>query len=143
MPAYPHEVAEARAEGVHFEWLTEPVRFLGEKQRLTAVECRRTRLRRDGPDSRPRPEPLEGTEFLLSADAVIKAIGQQPRLDLLRWVDGLVLRDGKPEVDPATGQTANPKYYAGGDVINGGATVVEAVRWGKLIARGIAAALEL
>ena len=141
MPAYAHEVAEARAEGVHFEWLTEPVRFLGD-QRLEAVQCRRTRLRQDSPDSRPRPEPLEGTEFLLSADAVIKAIGQQPRRELLGWVDGLVLRDGKPEVDPETGQTANPKYYAGGDVNNGGATVVEAVRWGKLIARGIAAALE-
>lgn len=141
MPAYAHEVAEARAEGVRFEWLTEPVRFLGAK-RLEAVECRRTRLRQDTPDSRPRPEPLEGTEFLLAADTVIKAIGQQPRLDLLGWVDGLVLRDGKPEVNPDTGQTANPKYFAGGDVINGGATVVEAVRWGKLIARGIAAALE-
>ncbi|MGA2929280.1 MAG: FAD-dependent oxidoreductase [Solirubrobacteraceae bacterium] len=141
MPAYAHEVAEARAEGVHIEWLTEPVRFVGDK-RLTAVQCRRTRLRRQDPGSRPRPEPLEGTEFLLSADTAIKAIGQQPRLDLLGWVDGLQLRDGMPVVDPETGQTANPKYYAGGDVLNGGATVVEAVRWGKLIARGIAAALE-
>ena len=141
MPAYPHEVAEAGAEGVRFEWLTEPVRFIGEK-RLTAVECRRTRLRQADPDSRPRPEPLEGTEFLISADTVIKAIGQQPRRELLGWMDGLVVNDGMPEVDPETGRTTNPKYYAGGDVLNGGATVVEAVRWGKLIARGIAAALE-
>jgi len=141
MPAFPHEVAEARGEGVHFEWLTEPVRFLGDG-RLTALECRRTRLRRTDPDSRPRPEPLEGTEFVLPADTAIKAIGQRPRCELFDLVEGLVFRDGRLEIDPNTGQTANPKYFAGGDVANGGATVVEAVRWGKLIARGIDAALE-
>jgi len=141
MPAFAHEVAEARAERVHFEWLTEPVRFQGDG-RLTGVECRRTRLRRQPIDGRPWPEPLEGTEFVLPADTAITAIGQQPRRDLLRWVDGLVIRDGKLEVDPDTGQTTNPKYFAGGDVANGGATAVDAVRWGKLIARGIAATLE-
>ncbi|MGO9904209.1 MAG: FAD-dependent oxidoreductase [Solirubrobacteraceae bacterium] len=141
MPAYAHEVAEARAERVHFEWLTEPVRFHGDGQ-LTGVECRRTRLRRQSNNGRPRPEPLEGTEFVLPADTAVTAIGQQPRSRLFSWVDGLVLRDGKLEVDPETGQTANPKYFAGGDVTNGGATAVEAVRWGKLIARGVAATLE-
>jgi dihydropyrimidine dehydrogenase (NAD+) subunit PreT len=141
MPAFAHEVAEARAERVHFEWLTEPVRFQGDG-RLTGVECRRTRLRRQPIDGRPWSEPLEGTEFVLPADTAITAIGQQPRRDLLRWVDGLVIRDGKLEVDPDTGQTSNPKYFAGGDVANGGATAVDAVRWGKLIARGIAATLE-
>ncbi len=139
MPAYAHEVAEAREEGVRFEWLTEPVRFIGDG-RLSAAEFRRTRLRQDG-SGRPRPEPLEGTEFVLAADAVINAIGQQPRSELLGWVDGLKLDHGRPVVDPASGRTSNPKYYACGDVLNGGATVVEAVRWGKLVARGIAAAL--
>lgn len=141
MPAYAHEVEEARSEHVHIEWLTEPVRFLGDDSgRLTGVQCRRTRLRRDGGD-RPRPEPLEGTEFVLPADTAVTAIGQRPRRELFGWVDGLTLRDGKLDVDPETGQTANPKYFAGGDVTNGGATAVEAVRWGKLIARGVAAAL--
>jgi glutamate synthase (NADPH/NADH) small chain len=141
MPAYAHEVAEARAEHVHIEWLTEPVRFLGDG-RLTGVECRRTVLRRQGANGRRRPEPLEGTEFVVPADTAITAIGQQPREELLGWIDGLVVRDGRLEVDPATGQTANPRYFAGGDVANGGATAVEAVRWGKLIALGLAATLE-
>lgn len=136
MPAYAHEVADAKAEGVRLEVLTDAVRFLG-TDRLTGVELRRTRLQPDG-SGRPRPQPLEGTEFVMPADAVITAIGQQPRSELLSWVDGLVLRNGRPEVDPETGRTANPKYYAGGDVVNGGDTVVEAVRWGKLIARAIA-----
>jgi dihydropyrimidine dehydrogenase (NAD+) subunit PreT len=140
MPAYPHEVAEAREEGVRFEWLTEPVRFLGD-ERVTGVECRRTRLRQSR-DGRPRPEPLEGTEFVLSADTAVKAIGQQPRRELADWVPGLTFTNGRLDTDPETGQTANPKYFAGGDLVTGGATVVEAVRWGKLIARGIARALE-
>lgn len=141
MPAYPHEVADARAEGVHFEWLTEPVRFLGDG-RLEAIECRHTRLRRQDPNGRPRPEPVEGTEFVLPVDAAVMAIGQQPRNELLGWVEGLVIENGRLQVDPETGQTGNPKYFAGGDVVSGGATVVEAVRWSKLIARGIAAALD-
>jgi dihydropyrimidine dehydrogenase (NAD+) subunit PreT len=140
MPAYPHEVAQALDEGVRCEWLTEPVRFLG-GDRLTAIELRRTRLRPD-PTGRPRPESLAGTEFMLPADTVVMAIGQQPRSELFGRVEGLVLRDGRPVVDPDTGRTSNPKYYAGGDVVTGGATVVEAVRWGKLVARAIAAALE-
>ena len=140
MPAYPHEVAEARAEGVRFEWLTEPVRFLGE-DRLSAVECRRTHLRRSAHD-RPRPEPVEGSEFVLPADTAVKAIGQQPRRELLGWVEGLTFRDGRLDADQQTGQTGNPKYFAGGDVTTGGRTAVEAVRWGKLIARGISGALE-
>jgi len=117
------------------------VRFLGGK-RVTGVELRRTLLRPD-PSGRPRPQSIEGTEFVLPADTVVKAIGQQPRSQLFSWVSGLVLRDGRPEVDPETGRTSNPKYYAGGDVVNGGATVVEAVRWGKLIAQAIAAAVEM
>ena len=142
MPAYRHEVAEARAEGVRFRWLTEPVRFIGD-DRLTAVECRRTRTGRPTRSGtrRPAPTPVDGSEFLLPADTAVRAIGQRPRTRLLGGIDGLVLRDGRPDVDPETGRTSNPKYFAGGDVVSGGATVVDAVRWGKLAARGIAATL--
>ena len=141
MPAYRHEVAEARAEGVRFEWLTEPVRFVGE-ERLLELECRRMRLGEPGADGRARPEPVPGSEYVISVDTAIKAMGQQPRADLLGWIDGLELRDGKVEVDPQTAQTGNPTYFAGGDAVNAGATVVEAVRWAKLAARGIDAYLE-
>jgi glutamate synthase (NADPH/NADH) small chain len=65
------------------------------------------------------------------------AIGQQPRRDLLGWIEGLELERGKVKVDPDTGQTGNGKYYAGGDAVNGGATVVEAVRGAKVAARAI------
>lgn len=127
LPAYPHEVVEAEEEGVHFQWLAAPVRFLGER-RLEAVECRLMRLGDPDASGRRRPEPLQGSEFTLRADTAVKAIGQQARTELADWLDGL---------DPSSGRTANPKVFAGGDVVNGGASVVEAVRDGKRSAKAI------
>jgi dihydropyrimidine dehydrogenase (NAD+) subunit PreT len=74
---------------------------------------------------------------VLPVDTVVRAIGQQPRLEFLQWVEGLEVKHGRPVVDPATGQTGNPKYFAGGDVLNGGGTVVAAVRAAKIAALGI------
>jgi len=137
MPAYAHEVAEARAEGIHFQFLTDPVRILG-SYRVEAVECRRMRLVEPDASGRRRPEPLPGSEFTLPADTVVKAIGQQPRRELADWISGLELDGaGTVHVDPATGQTSNPKFFAGGDVVNGGVSAVEAVRDGKRAARAI------
>jgi dihydropyrimidine dehydrogenase (NAD+) subunit PreT len=136
MPAYPHEVEEAREEGVQFEWLTLPVRFLGDA-RLRAVECRRMRLGEPDASGRRRPVEMPGTEFVLPVDTVVKAIGQRPRTAFLQSVEGLELEAGRPVFDPATGQTGNPKFFVAGDVTNGGATVVEAVREAKLAARGV------
>jgi dihydropyrimidine dehydrogenase (NAD+) subunit PreT len=137
MPAYPHEVAEARAEGVRFRFLADPVRILG-SGRVEAVECRRMRLGEPDETGRRRPEPLPESTFTLPADAVVKAIGQQPRRELAEWIASLALeRDGTVRVDPATGQTSNSKFFAGGDVINGGASAVEAVRDGKRAAHAI------
>ena len=136
MPAYRFEVEGARAEGVRFEWLTNPVSFVGES-RLGGVICQRMRLGEPDASGRARPVPQPGSEFLLPVDTVVRAIGQQPRLEFLQWVGGLEVRNGRPAVDPATGQTSNPRYFAGGDVLNGGATVVEAVRAAKIAALGI------
>ncbi len=141
MPAYPHEVREAQEEGVHFRWLTVPVRFEGE-QHLTSVVCSHVRLGPPDESGRRRPEPVPGTEFTLQVDTVIKAVGQAPRLAFLKWIDGLTLKNGRIVVDPQTGQTANPRYFAGGDAVNGGSTVVEAVRLGKIAAHGIDRALK-
>ena len=136
MPAYPHEVAEALDEGVEIEWLTAPVRFLG-GARLEAVECRRMRLGAPDETGRARPEEIPGSEVSIPADTVVKAIGQRPRLEFLRFVEGLELDHGLVKVDPATGQTGNPRYFSAGDATNGGGTVVEAVREAKLAAQGV------
>lgn len=127
MPAYAHEVDEAEAEGVRFAWLTEPVRFLGTLH-VGAVECRLMRLGEPDATGRRRPEPVPGTEFLLDADTVVKALGQRPRPEYATLLD---------DVDAATGRTRDPRIFAGGDMLNGGQSAVEAVREGKLAATAI------
>lgn len=140
MPAYPHEVEEAEEEGVRFQWLAAPVRFLG-RGRLVAVECQTMALGEPDASGRRRPEPVPGSEFVIPAETAVKAIGQRGRDELAELVEGLRLSRGRVEVDPATGRTANPKFFAGGDAVNGGSSAVEAVREAKLAARAIDEAL--
>ena len=136
MPAYPHEIEEAREEGVAITFLAEPVRLLG-SEHLESVECRRMRLGAPDRSGRPRPEPEPGSEFTIPADTLVKALGQKRRTDFLSWIEGLKMDGGLVAIDPATGQTSVAKFFAGGDAVNGGATVVEAVRHGKVAAHGI------
>ena len=135
MPAYPHEIEEAREEGVRFHFLAAPVAFLGESL-LVEVECIEMTLGEPDESGRRRPVPREGSTLTIPADTAVKAIGQEPRSELAAWVDGLELERGKVEVD-GDGRTGNRKFFAGGDAINGGASVVEAVRDGKRAAAAI------
>jgi glutamate synthase (NADPH/NADH) small chain len=79
------------------------------------------RLGEPDESGRRRPEPVPGSEFVIPVDTVVKAIGQRPRdefLDLIESVD-------------EDGRTSNPNVFAAGDAINGGASVVQAVREAK------------
>jgi len=80
---------------------------------------------------------------LFPFDLLISAIGQSPLLDLLSVMQAVELADGRVVVDERTGQTSNPKFYAGGDCVNGGREVVDAVAEGKRAAIAIAKALEV
>jgi dihydropyrimidine dehydrogenase (NAD+) subunit PreT len=135
MPAYAHEVEEAREEGVSFRFLAAPARFVGNGW-VDGVVLREMRLGEPDASGRRRPVEVPGSELLLPADTVVLAIGQRPRSTLLSWIDGVELDGLRIVVDPATGRTGNPKYYAAGDV-TGGATVVEAVRGAKIVARAL------
>jgi glutamate synthase (NADPH/NADH) small chain len=135
MPAYAHEVEEARDEGVGFHFLADPVRLEG-NGRVTGVVCREMRLGDPDESGRRRPEPVPGSEFTLPADTVVKAIGQRPRSELLSWIEGLELEGGRISVDTA-GRTTNRLYFAAGDAATGGATVVEAVAGAKRAAAAI------
>jgi len=139
MPAFPHEVEEARAEGVEIVRLTAPVRYVG-RERLEGVECVRMELGARDESGRRRPEPVPGSEHVVPADTAIEAVGQVPRAELLSWVEGLELERGRIRVDE-DGRTGNPRYFAAGDAVSGGATVVEAVRGAKRAARAIDARL--
>ncbi len=134
MPAFKHEVKAARKEGVHFYWLTAPLKFIGEG-RVRAIECIHMKLGAPDKSGRPAPEPIPGTEFLLEVDTVIKAIGQERHSKLLEQF-GIALAGGLVKVNESF-QTSCESIFAGGDCINGGGTVVEAVAHGKRAAAGI------
>src|SRR5688572_22718151 len=116
MPAYDHEVELARAEGVEIRFLTSPVGFVGEMH-VEGVRCAEMRLGAADGSGRRRPEPVPGSEFTIPVDTVVKAIGQRPRDEFRALL----------EAADADGRTADPKVYAAGDAVNGGAGVVQAV----------------
>ena len=140
IPAFAYEYELARSDGVRFEWLVQPVRIIGENGAATGVEFLRTRL--GDSDSRTgRVQPVPGSNFLIGADMVVKALGQEPLLDLLGALPELEHDKGKIVVDRATGATSAPGLFAGGDCLRSGGEVVDAVEDGKIAARGIHAAL--
>jgi dihydropyrimidine dehydrogenase (NAD+) subunit PreT len=134
MPAYRHEVVAAKAEGVKLVCLTAPLEFVG-SERVVGVRCVKMRLGEPDSSGRSRPEQVPGSEFMLPSDMVVKAIGQRPLLDLIGGF-GVEAPGGNVRVD-GEGHTSEAWCYAGGDCINGGATVVEAVRDGKRAAQSI------
>src|SRR6267378_3641875 len=104
---------------------------------VTGLECVRTRL--GAPDARGRrtPEPIPESNFTIEVDMIVGAVGQKPVTDFLRPVKGIELRKNGTVAVDAHHQTANPKYFAGGDCVNGGGEVVDAVAEGMTAARGI------
>ena len=127
MSAYPHEREHATAEGVAFTWRAVPVGFEG-NGRLTAV-----RLTTVDRGCNPVGEP-----FRVPADLVAVAVGQGRLEALLAGIPGGIAHEmGHVAVDETTGRTSNPRYWAGGDLANGGAEVVNAAAEGKRAARGI------
>ena len=145
VPAFEYEYELAQKDGVVFHWHTQPVRILGSGC-VEALECVRTRLAEDGTARgrrrSARLEMIPGTEFTIPADMVVRAVGQQPIHESLNGVTGVAIEKGRVAVNPETGQTGNPQYFAGGDCVNGGKEVVDAVAEGMRAARGIAAWLE-
>ena len=135
MPAFKYEYELAKSDGVIFLWNTQPFQIVGKGGVVRGLECRRTRLVGRGRSA--QVEPIPGSEFLVEVDMVVKALGQQPVTDLVRSISGLQLSAGRVVVNAETRQTGNPKYFAGGDCVNGGKEVVDAVAEGMAAARGI------
>jgi glutamate synthase (NADPH/NADH) small chain len=136
MTAYPHEYDFIKREGVGFSFLTQPIRVHSENGTVKSLECVRMSLGATDSSGRPSPQPVAGSEFLLAADQIVKAIGQQkPSLAVrlkLETEKGFIHVNEKFE-------TSLPGVYAGGDCIRarGAASTVMAVQDGKLAARAI------
>src|SRR5262249_20640413 len=136
MPAFAYEYELAKADGVRFEWFVQPVRVVAEGGVARGVEFVRTALE-DPASPQSSIRPIAGSEFIMPADMIVKALGQEPLLELLRVLPGLQLDGGKVVVDRATGATSIPKLFAGGDCIRNGGEIVDAVQDGKVAAGGI------
>src|SRR6266700_6995298 len=136
MTAYPHEYDFIKREGVNFLFLTQPVQLHSENGTVRSLECLRMSLGPVDASGRPSPQPISGSEFLVMADQVVKAIGQQkPSL-----ASQLKLKTEKGFIQvTADFETSLPGVYAGGDCIRacGAASTVMAVQDGKLAARSI------
>jgi dihydropyrimidine dehydrogenase (NAD+) subunit PreT len=140
IPAFAYEYELAKSDGIRFEWYAQPIRVIAGGENARGVEFVRTEL--EDPHSRfGRVRPRPGTNFVLPADMVVKALGQEPLFDLLSALPDLKYENGKIVVDPVTGATSIPGLFAGGDCLTGGGEVVDAVRDGKIAARGIHATL--
>lgn len=135
MTAYEFEYEFAKQDGVEFRWLTAPKRLIGDdKGCLKQMECVQMELQETGSDGRRRPVEIEGSEFLIDVDIVVKAIGQTRHTHIIDAFD-LEHNSGVVKVDPETYLTSNPKVYAAGDAIFGKgigeAMVVSAAQQGK------------
>jgi len=138
MPANPSEIEGAIEEGVKIDFLTAPVRIVGQDGKVTGMECIRTELGEPDESGRRRPVPVEGSEFIIEADLIIPAISQQPDLSFLTNGSKFsVSRWNTLGVDERTLATNVPGFFAGGDAVTGPATVVEALAAGHRAAVSI------
>jgi dihydropyrimidine dehydrogenase (NAD+) subunit PreT len=134
MRVWRSELQEARKQGIEIRFLTTPVRIVG-KTRVEGVQCRRTRLsKRKDKTGRPIPVERKGSDFVLAANLVIVAIGQSIGADWLREFDRT--SGGYVKIDENF-QTSVPGVFAGGDVVTGEGTIVQAAAHGKHAAQAI------
>ncbi len=138
MPARKEEVDHGAEEGIVFHMLTNPVEVLGKDGYCSAVRCQRMELGEPDDSGRRRPVPIEGDYYTMDADTLVMAIGTGANPLLTSTAPGLELnRRGYIEASPETFATSMPGVWAGGDIVTGSATVIEAMGAGKVAAGGM------
>ncbi len=139
LPARLEEVVNAEEEGIIFDYLTLPVRLIGDARGwLAEIECLRMELGEPDDSGRRRPVAIPGSEFRMRVDASICAIGNSPNPLVPMTTPGLAVGDrGTIVADEATGRTSRDRVWAGGDVVTGAATVISAMGAGRRAARSI------
>lgn len=142
MPARAEEVKHAKEEGCEFLTLTNPVEYIkDERGYVKQVRVQRMELGEPDASGRRRPVPVPGSEYLLDADVVVVAVGVSPNPIVPRSVAGLdISSKGTIVVDDSTMRSNLPEFYAGGDIVRGGATVILAMGDGRRAAANMDAA---
>jgi len=139
MPVRREEYYHAQEEGVEFQFLTQPIElFAGDHDRVTSMRCLRNCLGEPDESGRCRPEPIEGSEFDMSVDTVIFAIGASANPSVPSCTPGLECdRWGDVIVDSESLETSIVHVWAAGDITGGEGTVIAAAGEGKRAARNI------
>lgn len=139
MPARREEIHHAKEEEIDFRLLTNPVAIHGDENgRVTEIECIHMELGEPDASGRRKPVEVEGSNFRLSVDCVVMAIGNSPNPLLQRTTEGLETnRHGCLIVNEETLQTTREGVFAGGDAVTGAATVILAMGEGKHAANSI------
>ncbi len=137
MPGIKEEIEEAENEGVKISLLVNPTKVLTENRKVVGIECIRTKLGKLDASGRRRPIPVKGSEFVIKTDMIISAIGEQPDLSMLGDSGVKSTTEGLVYANRITLETNVPGIFAGGDMITGPATVIEAFAAGRKAAISI------
>lgn len=143
LPARLEEIENAEEEGVIFDFLTLPTRYLGDENGwVKGIEILKMELGEPDSSGRRKPIPIKGSETVFPVDAVICAIGNSPNPLIPAFTPGLGIgKNGNIIADETTGKTSKERVWAGGDVVTGAATVILAMGAGRKASRSIHAYL--
>ncbi|WP_374605522.1 NADPH-dependent glutamate synthase [Niveibacterium sp.] len=142
-PARAEEIHHAQQEGIDFQWLTSPVELIGDEQhRVRATRCERMELGEPDASGRRRPVPVAGSTFEIECDMVVFAIGTNAN-PILGQTSGLKLDKRGYIWTDDTLATSIAGVFAGGDIVTGAATVIQAMGAGRRAARAMKAYLGL
>ena len=139
MPARNEEIHHAEEEGIKFKLLTNPIKYIGNDQNwVKGMECIRMKLGEPDDSGRRRPVEIKGSNFFIECDIAIVAIGNGPNPIIFASAPDLKLNKwGYIDVNPETMETSKEFVYAGGDIVTGSATVIQAMGAGRIAANAI------
>jgi len=138
MPARVEEIKHAKEEGIEFLILTAPLAIIGDSNGwVTALSCQKMELGEPDASGRRKPVPVEGSEFEITADVIINAVGTSANPLLTSTAPNMELNKWGNIVTNESGMTNLEGVFAGGDIVRGGATVILAMGDGKVAAQAI------
>ena len=138
MPARKEEVIHAKEEGIEFKFLCNPVKVIGDKDyKVEGIECIKMELGKPDDSGRCRPVEINGSNFVLSVDSVIMALGTSPNPLIKNTCEDIKTNNRGCLVVDENMQTSKKSVYAGGDAVTGAATVILAMGAGKKAADSI------
>ena len=138
LPARDEEIHHAEEEGIVFHYLTSPVEFLGDgRQMIHTIKCIKMELGEPDDSGRRRPIPIPNSEFDIEADTVIVAIGNHPNPLIANTTQDLPINKWGNIIADESGKTGKKGVFAGGDIVTGAATVIQAMGAGRIAAKSI------